>query len=332
LVKFTVCIPTVRPTTVAHTIQSIIAQTWADWELVLVGQGNDPDLPAMGERAQMADRRIRYLHLSERGLSRARNAGMRAASGEVVAFIDDDCTAAPNWLETLAVLFGQHPDAGFIGGALIAPPISRWKLEMCLSHEPAELIFGPSTDQNPPPVWQWWVGANFAVRRSVADQIGGFDEYLGAGTSAFPAGEDIDYFMRLAAAGVVMLASPAPIAYHTYGTRRGIRQTVGTMLAYARGNGGVDAKLTLAGNPHGRRSASQALKWAIADAIRRGKVHRLPMDLLYRLHYRAAYQQCLREFSIGSDGFLHPIHGRRYVDQPSLSATPEAPATVPEAH
>ncbi len=307
--KFTVCVPTVRPATLIHTVHSLIAQTWPDWELLIVGQGHDPDLVRMGERVQQMDSRIHYIHLDQRGISRARNAGLRAATGDIVAMTDDDCEAAPDWLEKLASLFSKHPQVGVIGGALLAPKVSRWKLESCLSFVPAEVIYDPASQQGPPQGWGW-IGANFALRKAVVDQIGAFDECLGVGAPLFPAAEDIDYSMRLVAAGVAALSSPIPIVFHTYGTRRGIRQNLRTARAYARGNAGLDAKLTLAGNPHGEQSATRVLRQGLIKAIRSGRLHRIPIALLYGMTYQAAYHQCLREFVIGLDGCLSPIDAK----------------------
>jgi glycosyltransferase involved in cell wall biosynthesis len=305
-VKFTVCVPTVRPGTLEHTVRSIIAQTWSDWELLIVGQGDDPALKGMGERVERMDSRIRYIHLDQRGISRARNAGLAVAGGEIVAMTDDDCEAAPDWLAALAALFERYPRVGVVGGALRAPRVSRWKLESCLSYIPAEAICDPKRDEDPPEGWGW-IGANFALRKTVADQIGPFDECLGAGASVFPAAEDIDYRMRLSAAGVVTLSSPAPVVFHTYGVRRGVRQNLRLALAYARGNAGLDGKLTLMGNPHGQWSASRVLRGGLIETLRSGKLYRLPIVLLYGWTYQAAYQRCLREFVIGPDGALSPV-------------------------
>lgn len=313
-VKFTVCVATVRPGTLVYTVRSILAQTWSDWELLIVGQGDDLSLQREGERAQGLDRRIRYIHIDQRGLSRARNVALRQATGDIVAMTDDDCEAAPDWLETLARLFERFPQVGVIGGALVAPRVSRWKLESCLSFMPAEELNDPPGGHPPSEGWHW-IGANCALRKSVADRIGPFDECLGVGAPLFPAAEETDYGMRLNAAGIAGLTSPAPVVRHTYGIRRGIRQNVRTVLAYARGNGGLDGKLTLLGDPHGKESASRALRQGLRDAVRAGKIHRIPVALVYGLTYQRAYRQCVSEFAIGSDGCLTPIAAR--VELPS---------------
>ena len=307
--KFTVCVPTVRPTTLTHTVDSIIAQTWPDWELLIIGQGADETLAQAGERFQQMDSRIRYIHLDQKGLSRARNAGLRAAAGDIIATTDDDCEAAPDWLATLAALFTQHPQVGAIGGALLAPPLSRHKLETCLAFLPAEAIYDPAMGADSPDGFGI-VGANFAFRASVAQDIGAFDECLGAGAPQFPAGEDVDYRIRLSAAGVAVMSSPAPVVRHTYGARRGVKQNLANLRAYARGNAGVDGKLTLAGNPHGAYSASRVLRQGLTDAIRARKPQRLPIALLYGLTYQSAYRECLRDYVIGADGNLTPAGAR----------------------
>jgi glycosyltransferase involved in cell wall biosynthesis len=307
-VKLTVCIPTVRPTTLGYAVQSIIAQTWPDWELLIVGQGADPELESACQSLRQLDRRIRYLHLERKGISRARNAGLLAATGDIIAFTDDDCEAAPDWLETLATLFAQHPQVGMIGGALVAPPVSRWKLESCLSLTPAELLYDPASDQPSPPGWGW-VGANFAIRKAIVEQVGPFDEWLGVGASRFEAAEDVDYNMRVLAAGISVLCTPTAVVRHTYGARRGIKQYLRITWSYARGNAGLDGKLTLAGNPHGAASAAQhRLRRTIGVSLRRGKLYKLPIEIADALVYSAAYRECLRDFVIGPDGGLQLLN------------------------
>jgi glycosyltransferase involved in cell wall biosynthesis len=307
-VKLTVCIPTVRPTRLSYAVQSIIAQTWPDWELLIVGQGADPELERACQSLRQLDRRIRYLHLERKGISRARNAGLLAATGDIIAFTDDDCEAAPDWLETLATLFAQHPQVGMIGGALVAPPVSRWKLESCISLTPPELLYDPASGEQAPPGWSW-VGANFAIRKAIVEQVGLFDEWLGVGASRFAAAEDVDYNMRVLAAGVSVLCTPTAVVRHTYGARRGVKQYLRMTWAYARGNAGLDGKLTLAGNPHGPASAAQhRLRPSVVASLRRGKLYKLPIEIAEALVYSAAYRECLRDFAIGADGGLQLLN------------------------
>ena len=62
--RISVCIPTVRPTTLAQAVRSILEQTFQDWELVVIGQGDEAQLRAATERGAKGDSRVRYLHIT----------------------------------------------------------------------------------------------------------------------------------------------------------------------------------------------------------------------------------------------------------------------------
>ena len=67
--RITVCIPTVRTTALEYAVRSVRRQTFQDWELVVVGQGDETPLRDATARAADGDVRIRYLHLNRWGLS-----------------------------------------------------------------------------------------------------------------------------------------------------------------------------------------------------------------------------------------------------------------------
>ena len=82
-------------------IDSIMAQTFADFELILVDDGSPDTCPALCDAAAAADSRIRVVHQQNRGLSGARNAGLDAARGEWIAFVDSDDTITPDYCAKL---------------------------------------------------------------------------------------------------------------------------------------------------------------------------------------------------------------------------------------
>ena len=82
-------------------IASIQAQTFADFELILVDDGSPDNCPALCDAAAAKDRRIRVVHQKNRGLSGARNAGLDTARGEWMAFVDSDDTITPDFCEKL---------------------------------------------------------------------------------------------------------------------------------------------------------------------------------------------------------------------------------------
>ena len=85
----------------ARCIDSVLAQTYSDFELILVNDGTKDGCPAIMQAYAEKDGRIRQVHKENGGLSSARNAGLDVARGEYIAFIDSDDYADPNWLEDI---------------------------------------------------------------------------------------------------------------------------------------------------------------------------------------------------------------------------------------
>lgn len=90
-------------------ISSILAQTFTDFELILVDDGSPDSCPALCDAAAAKDSRIRVIHQKNRGLSVARNAGLDAAEGEWIAFVDSDDTIMPDFC---AKLYHAAQEAG----------------------------------------------------------------------------------------------------------------------------------------------------------------------------------------------------------------------------
>jgi len=302
--RVSVCIPATRPGSLGAAIQSVCAQTWEDWEVVVLGQGDaatEALLRAATTTAALDDRRVRYVHLARRGLSRARNAAFREAQGEVVCFLDDDCEADPAWLETIVTAFTAAPEIGLVGGA-VAPNGAVGPLSSCPTITPAEAVYDPAaTPRRPPQGWDW-IGANFAIRREVAEAVGAFDIHLGAGAE-FPAGEDTDYKLRLEGLGVPMLTTPRSLVLHSAGTRSG-RVALRSQRSYALGNGALAAKQTLAGDARGRRWLRDTRRGCLTGWFTGRRPHRLPVDLRRGLWFEFGYRRCLRNYEVDAAGLL----------------------------
>ena len=82
-------------------IDSILAQTFRDFELILVDDGSPDNCPAICDAAAGKDERVRVIHRKNAGLSAARNAGLSAARGEYIGFVDSDDYIAPQMYQTL---------------------------------------------------------------------------------------------------------------------------------------------------------------------------------------------------------------------------------------
>jgi glycosyltransferase involved in cell wall biosynthesis len=188
----------------AEAIDSVLAQTYADLELVIVDDGSTDGTSALAERyrAQHPDR-IRIVTQENKGLAAARNAGLRAATGEIFALLDsDDQWMATYLAEQMRVLDGEPSIAIVTGNAL-----SRGSAQDGL---PAR----PVPDRRPVPDLIEILRDETAVfimsvfRREVVARIGGFDE-------RFRTNEDYDFWIRAALAGFRFKRNPTPLAYYT---------------------------------------------------------------------------------------------------------------------
>lgn len=292
-----------RSDTVGAAVRSIVKQTHRDWELVVVAQG-----PAAGSIAHtvheaLGGREGCVISQAGRGLSRARNAAVAATSGELIASIDDDCEAEPDWLEALVVTFCTTPRAGLVGGALVPPPRSRRGPANCPACLPRELLYEPPHAWSGEPEGFFIAGGNFALLRGTAERVGAFDEALGAGAH-FAVAEELDYLRRSANLGIAIRTTPTAVVRHTNGWRYGVRTVWNLQRLYAFGNGGHAAKMTLVGDPRGKDALRQMQRLAARDWFER----RRPVALfggLSRYHYFAkGYRECLGGYFVDDRGML----------------------------
>lgn len=137
-----------------------------------------------------------------RGLSSARNTGMRAATGEIIAYTDDDAPPDPHWLTFLAWGF-LTTDHAAIGGPNIAPPGDGLVAD-CVAHAPGgpvHVLLSDTLAEHVP-------GCNMAVRRQCLEAIGGFDPRYRT------AGDDVDVCWRLQELGWSIGFSPGAMVWH----------------------------------------------------------------------------------------------------------------------
>lgn len=95
---------------VSNTIATVLAQTYQDFEVIIVNDGSTDDSVAEVEKVQ--DSRIRLIHQQNAGVSVARNRGIEASKGDLIAFLDADDEWTPGYLETQYQLFRKYPDCG----------------------------------------------------------------------------------------------------------------------------------------------------------------------------------------------------------------------------
>jgi len=142
---------------------------------------------------------VRVVHEPNKGLTKARQAGLEAASGELIGYIDADTRTPPGWITRVLHTFERYPHVVCVSGPYIYYDAKNWQRAMVRLYW--LLLASPA----------YWmtrymvVGGNFAARRSALEQIGGFDTEI-----AFY-GEDTNIARRLHAAGKVKFLLRLPM-------------------------------------------------------------------------------------------------------------------------
>ncbi len=178
---------------IQEALDSVLQQSFTDLELLLIDDGSTDD---DYDRYALQDERIRVIHLTGNGVSRARNVGMAQSRGEFIAFLDADDVWFPGKLEAQVRYFDAHADVGVVFGKFIrwpAQPDGGFAPASSLVQDVAQL----SKTEEERSGWLYTrlldgllVGMNTAVvRRSVYEAIGGFNESMRQG-------EDYDFWLR----------------------------------------------------------------------------------------------------------------------------------------
>ncbi len=161
---------------------------------------------------------ITYVREDRPGLDVARNTGLRATRGEIIAFIDDDAAPDPLWLRKLCRNF-DNPAVMAAGGLTMAMELESdaqiaFQRFGGFGRGFKRVIYDAS---NCYAFYAWCAGAgvNMALRRDVIDKVGWFDEALDAGTKSL-AGGDSDYFRRIINAGWRIAYDPEAVNWHRH--------------------------------------------------------------------------------------------------------------------
>jgi len=174
----------------ATTIESLLANTHPDFEVILLDQSTDQQTEHAVQHF-CVDPRFKYHHTQTIGTGISRNLGVQIAQGQIVAYTDDDCTVPPDWLETMAAIFDQNPQVAVAFCNVDPAP-----------YNPSE-GFIPAYQRKSDAVVRnlrqkcsaRGIGAGMALRRNAVLSYGNFDVRLGPGTN-YPDCEDGDIAVR----------------------------------------------------------------------------------------------------------------------------------------
>ena len=268
-----VVIPTMnRPGALRECIQSILDGDMRPDQIIVADQSKTEITRLMVEDLTGSGADLRYLHLQRPNASAARNAGLRAARTELVAFIDDDCTAGHGWLAALVGEYRESREAGSVAAVTgsVLPSFSG-KSGVATSSRASKQrrVYDASKGGIARGEWAPWdagSGGNILAPRQTLIDIGGFDIRLGPGTPT-RAAEDIDLLYRLTHAGTIIY-QPSAVVYHAAKSRR---EHLASRYPYGRGMGSMLAKHLKSGD---HRTARQLLMLYVrhqgANVLRHG--------------------------------------------------------------
>ena len=196
--RLSVVIPTFnRKDVLRQCLKSLQAQDYADFEVLVVDGGND------GTDEMLAHEfpGFRYLRETRSGPSVARNLGIQHATGDIVAFTDDDNVAPPDWLSRFADAYQRHPEVSGVAGRC-EPPEEVWRTNVLARQE----LWGTRYTYGLTPDRAEFVGGelevpgatnNVSYRRAVLLQVGGFSTTF----ARHIAGEERELRERICAQG-----------------------------------------------------------------------------------------------------------------------------------
>ncbi|HWF52703.1 MAG TPA: glycosyltransferase [Solirubrobacteraceae bacterium] len=206
--------------TLGETCAAVSRLDYPDVEVIVVDDGSTDDSARIAEHYGS-----RVISTDNRGLSSARNTALAAATGEIVAFLDDDAMPDPDWLTYLVDTFART-DFAAVGGPNLPVPGDGAVADAVAAApgNPIHVLVGDREAEHIP-------GCNSAFRTSALREIDGFDPQFRT------AGDDVDVCWRLQDRGWRIGYSPAAVVWHHR------RTTVRGYLRQQRGYGHAEAKL-----------------------------------------------------------------------------------------
>lgn len=183
--------------TIRECFEGLLKLDYPDFEVIVVNDGSTDETAAIAQGYG-----FRVISTENRGLGSARNAGLKAATGEIVAYIDDDAYPDPHWLTYLAASFLNSNHAG-IGGPNLSPP-GDGVIADCVANAPGNPVHVLLSDREAEHI----AGCNMAFRKSTLEAIGGFDPQFRV------AGDDVDICWSLQQRGFTLGFSPAAQVWH----------------------------------------------------------------------------------------------------------------------
>jgi GT2 family glycosyltransferase len=254
--------------TLEQCLRSLLALNYPDYEVIVVDDGSTDHTASILARFP----NVRAIQQANQGLSAARNVGLRAATGSIIAYTDSDCFADSEWLTQLIYQLNRS-GAAAVGGPNLTPE-DGW-LAACVAASPGQPSHVLVSDQ----IAEHVPGCNMAFRREALEAINGFDPRYRK------AGDDVDICWRLQQAGHWITFAPGAFVWHHR------RQTPRAYLRQQAGYGEAEALLQLK-HPHKFNGRGDG-KWRGVMYGARHQGLRLGKAIIYRGTFGTGLFQCL---------------------------------------
>jgi GT2 family glycosyltransferase len=183
--------------TLRRCLEGIAELRYPRYEVLVVDDGSTDETAAIASEFD-----VRLISIAQSGLSAARNVGLSAARGEIVAYLDDDAWPDPDWLRFLVLAFHSSSHAA-VGGPNL-PPVDDGSIAACVANAPGgptHVLLSDSEAEHIP-------GCNMAYRRPALERVGGFDPQF------VTAGDDVDVCWRLQDVGETLGFHAAAVVWH----------------------------------------------------------------------------------------------------------------------
>ena len=209
--------------TIRDALDALSRLKYPDFEVIVVNDGSTDATERIAKEYN-----VRLISTVNLGLSNARNLGWQAATGSIVAYLDDDAYPDPDWLSYMAISFATGTHAG-IGGPNIDPAGDGFIAD-CVANSPGGPVHVLLTDE----VAEHIPGCNMAFRKDALEAVGGFDTLFRV------AGDDVDICWKMQARGWTLGFSPAAMVWHH--SRNSIRTYWKQQRGYGRAEALLEAK------------------------------------------------------------------------------------------
>ena len=205
-------------------IDSILSQKFKDFEIIIIDQSDYANY-----EVEKIDSRIKYVHIEEKGLSHARNVGLKYVTGEIIGLMDDDAIYTNNVLDEINKLFSSDEELGLVSGIVVDKSTNKISLRG-MDIKRKEIDFGN--------IFKCCISPSMFIRKSIFDDEV-FDEEFGLGCF-WGSAEETDIALKVIYKNYRTVFCPDIVVYHPSCSKKDL--PFKKLESYSRGFGAVCAK------------------------------------------------------------------------------------------